>query len=70
VTRAIVRTGVVDVPDVASISEQRRLARIDAAAAHTFWHIRRYVIGETIPNLSDGEAKRLAAAGVVELVTS
>jgi hypothetical protein len=60
--------GAVDVPDVASIGEQRRLVRLDAAAAHTFWHIRRYVVGEIIPNLPDGEAKRLARLGVVELV--
>jgi hypothetical protein len=68
VTRVIVRTGVIDVPDVTSIGEQRRLARIDAAAAHSFWHIRRYVVGEIISDLPAGEAARLAAAGIVELV--
>jgi hypothetical protein len=67
VTRVIVRTGVVDVPDVASISEQRRLARLDAAAAHTFWHIRRYVVGELVA-LPDGEARRLSALGIVQKI--
>jgi hypothetical protein len=67
VTKVVVRVGVIDVPDPSAIGEQRRLARLDAAAAHTFWHIRRYVVGETIL-LPKGEAARLAAAGIVELV--
>jgi hypothetical protein len=68
-TKVVVRVGVIDVPDVASIGEQRRLARIDAAAAHSFWHIRRYRIGEVV-DLADSEARRLAAAGIVALVSS
>jgi hypothetical protein len=65
----IVRFGVIDVPDPSAFGEQRRLARIDAAAGHSYWHMRRYGVGEVV-DLPDGEAKRLAAAGIVSLVSS
>ena len=64
--KVIVVKGVIDIPDTgpAVLAEQWRLGGFGARNAT---HFRRYWPGETV-NLSAGEAQRLVAAGVVEIV--
>jgi hypothetical protein len=60
--------GCVDVPGVASVAEQRRINWLGLGLGARNFLTRRYCEGEVITTFSEGEAKRLAAAGIVELL--
>ena len=67
---AIVRVRCIDIPDTnpAALAERWRINQQNPGfGARAFTHLRRAKVGETV-TLPDGEAKRLAALGIVELV--
>lgn len=60
--------GTVDVPDQRALNERRHLnPYLFGARSFAHGYSRRYRVGETL-ELSEGEAKRLAALGVVEIL--
>jgi hypothetical protein len=66
--RCIVKVGCVDVPDLNMLGEQRRLAALSPGfSARNGAHIRRYWVHEMVM-LSEADAERLVAAGVVAIV--
>jgi hypothetical protein len=68
----IVTRGVIDVPDAnpATIAEQRLINQLGQGhGGRTFKHRRLFHVGERL-SLPDGEAARLAALGIVDLVST